>query len=1657
MGRKRPTRKDKEQKQARERKALGAAARARVRLEQLLGMPPERVGVPEVREALTCACESGIPESWGRAIAWAASGGHSDGELAGPIWEVMGTVSTDRWFALGCQAVVSLHQSGRLDAALLVGRSLAATDLPARAPLRCTEAVRLLAATSEEAWVDALLRILPDDYSPARLASSTEPGPALPPQTAELFWARTGGAVAIRGFDYQNEVGLLHVVRSLDAAWGIEAVGFERLEDIELQLREGERHPDLAGLGDHVYIQAKSRNASQGNWTIASLAEAKVLQHFAQLHAADPLGGLLFASDREISGTAQALDRLCGKLRTSGLTTVQLAALPADSPLGPTDAENEATLDLARRVSAQDWDDQQLSAFLSRLHMRHLAGGLQDTAVVALGERTRQPVGTAKLAWYRLYHEVFERSRQRQAITAERAAALVREVTESVQAALGGANDACHLVRELDMTAPSVPDPAYLWGVRATPRHILAGQDAVRPQVNEDISAAFSDHNLCIVRSPSGQGKSTCMYRWAADHSDDFRVLEVERVAEVRQVQVVSDLVEAAAATGQRPVLVLLDDLFSGDKSQLNALLERLGAIPHVYILATSREDEWRDIKPRGISVGVVRLGLDGATAAALRDMLERGGVRLEMHWREALELARARTGTALLMEYLQYLQRGESLEQTLREQLGRLDTLYPDLAESLHSIVRCVATLDTYGCSVSWTGLETVVGPRAADLRRCVAILRDEHLILERTATEFVGLHRLRSEVLASICAETVPLAATAAHLLSTLPSAETSAFAEPVLTDGAVDPAPLLAVLWDRIVSEPFDAMLIPQVLKAVFAADQRRFAAACHRELQRLRVRSTVLALLHSERLPDGRQLGLFDLEQMPADARAARDALPKRPVEATLLHQLLQGKPLDGLALRLRHLSAARLAAALDWIGYGNAGSAAALVLLLPLGDDPALTTSSKAVEVAALASAVRRIDLAAAERLYAGLGGDDSLVSRLLSEDYRIVRLVQVAPGSWELEWSVRGNRPSTALPAIPTQADEPDGISWELGQLVLRTVPRAESVDVWARDETGGALGFRDYRSGRKHVVRENSYEREEVERNVAWREAFLRPYRATTWAALAHALQEARELAVALALELTALLLGTFPTDHGQAPTAIVVPDSLHRKGERLYRLSHSLPLLPLSEPGKPQPEQQDSRPKDTPPTYFDCLLNALQFFVEGVNGQDEHRAGLASINAGMAVFEQQEMLSFLANEGRDDLINPQLALEERRALSTLHAVIRTCQRRGFGHAKLVSRDAQPILRSCHQALRLAGQTWAPNGAAGEGDFGRLLAHAARLSDELAACCAGPRTLLVAQLTRTCQADPPAAGERLGDCLALCEDLEDPLGAALVAEAVEAADLRRWQSDIDAAVTAAGKPAFTITHAAVSLAPRPDRHGFRPRQVLLGVPSAQYADDVDACADVLACVARTVTGEPAELKIMPIAGGGALPEVGWSLYVGGHDEPVDREGVQTRWFAFIPDADDAARLRLPLATKSAISEAVDAGFARLLSGLSWVAWMATENARPDDTLRARVGRIVGRCEAGVAEDVNGLAEAAARLDQERDEAHAAVAEGIQRWLQDCGACVQRHLDAARGGNGDDRFLSLLGTMLRGQFVADPGQVSPEDVGLLVRHWELKAAALAAY
>ena len=1662
MAKKRKTRKQKTRAQAKRQRAAQAIEIAQGDLGSLLSTPAGAAGADQLFRALEHAYRIADTDTWSAVAAWAAGGPWADDELANAIWQAVEKAGRDRRFSATCAAVLGLVESGRRECALRLGKQLVQDGplAPSTIDRACAEAVDALAATTDEEWATDLLSVV-SSQSAAVTPESREGGkPSTEPeevrlQLSELFWRRAGGARAIRGFDYQNQLGLLWVVRSLDPRSGITSVSFERLEDIEIHLRDGERHPELEPFGSRVYLQAKTRDAAQGNWTIARLHEEDVLSHFVELHDVASDADLLFVSDRELGGTGAALAQLCEKLREGRRTMGHVEALDAQSPLRPSRREVAAAQEVKKRLDLDDWDDTRFDTFLSRVHFSH-QGSLRHTAVVELGKVTRQSVDVAWLTWCRLYCEVFDRSQVRGVVSPERARHLVEQVTDTVAVAVGDAHDTSGLIRALDLHQQLDEDPAYLTGVRATVRHILANQDVVREDVLADISEAFEYHNLCVIRSPSGQGKSTCMYRWAAEQRECFRAWEVQRVGNPQEAEVIADLVAGEAPTPSEPILVLVDDIFGGDKPSIGLLLERLAEIPHVYILGTSREDDWRDIRPRGVALDEVRLKLDEETAGALYEMLDAEGLPMKIPWREALELSEARSGTALLMEYMHYLQQGESLEHTLRHQVARLDSAHPDLADSLHAVVRYVATMDRYGRAVSWEALGALLGDHKSDLRKCIGMLKDEHLIQEQSAGYFIGLHRLRSEVLVAICGETVPLQVTVRELLTVLPTTELVVLAERALADLSLTPDPLLERVWERLTGDEAVAEIAPRLLASVFAADQRRYARECHRRLEGLAVRTPVLSLLSSERLPDGRQAGVFDLEAMPEDARAACDALPQRPIEGTLLHRLLHQRDMEGMALRLRRLPVGDLGDALDWIAYGCAESGTRLLPLLRLGEMAERLQEADLQDIGALIAAARRVSAGAAEELYGELGGDGFVTAKLLSEDHRVLSLGQSADGIWELVWSARTEFPAR-LPRIALSRDDPDGIGWELGQLVLRCIPSAECVHVLPQDETGGALGFRDYEFGRKQVRRNKAYPREDVDRNVVWNRVFIEPYRADTWAGFFRHLSAARELAVELATELPALLLAAFPMQiPGSAgPDALRVPNDLINKGQRLQKLSHAVPFLPADVPSEQQTSDQDGRStNETLPTHFDQLLRAFEFFVLGTNEADDHKAGLAPINAGMALHRQQEMAEALTAAGVSRAEDAELARRERPALSALHGVMRTCTARWFDQAKARAREARPTLRALHRVLRQVTEGTEPSDGPLEAEQDRLLTHALRTCERLQQLCrGGPKTSRLAMLLGRCQGEARARQQLLAECLALCEDLDDPSGAGLPADIVDGMELQDWQSDVEAAASETAYRDLTVQHIVATTAPYPDDTGFRAKEALLGLACASLADADEPCAELMAAVAVTARDEPARLKLVFVGDGSVLPESGRMLHVSGNADGNDAEQVQAHWCPLEPTQEEAAMLGLRLAEKPVIIGAIDLGLAHLVSGLSWTLWLNTEKRRCEPELADRVQAIGPVCEDGVAADLEALGSLEAAVAGQGGPEMQSLCADVQAWLRSCSTIVRESLSAARDGVADDELVRLLGGLLKSQPV-EPTQLPVHHLKLIDDFVGLREKAL---
>ncbi len=1626
MSKSRKTRKQKEHRQAQRDKGLSGVASARKALTESLRSPADMLSAKAVATAAAQAAVLDEGASWQALGRWIGASRLPDAVLVDSLRGATAKLPARRAASACCAAIAGLLEVERHDCALALGEAVVAGGLQhvVRTDEWCAAAAGAMSRLSDSEWVVSLL----EACAPRSSSDGREPTPDQVPSTVgeprrlsyeELFWSRRAGARAGAGFEYQHHVALLWLVRSLDAASGIESVGLERLEDIDITLADDRHNPDLDEFGSRVFIQGKTRDASQGGWTVARLLEEGVIQRFAELHSVADDADFLFVSNRELTTTGCALETCCRKLRAGGNRCI--GGAESGSPLGLTAEESKA--EDAVRVALGDvaWDDRRLFTFLRHCHFETLPSAEAD-ATLRLARSRRLGSDVAHLAGCLLYVEVTKRSAQRQTITREWAAKLVDEVVETAGAAIGTAGTTELLLRPLRCDERPEADPQYWHGVRAAPRHILANQDVLRPDVLAQVDSCFSESMVCVIRGASGQGKSTCMYRWAVEHRDRFRTWIASELRTQAEVEAVAALVKAEAPSPQKPVLILIDDIFDSRKAEVERLLEMLARMDGLYVLATSREDDWREVRPEGVRVGAVRVSLDAETARRVAEAVDERGGGARMPWQQAFELCQARGERGgLLMEYAHYLLQGTGLEETLREQVSAVDGRHPDLADSIQEVLRHVVVVDAYGCSVSWEGLTALPAGHDTGLRRCVDILKDEHLIVEQENGRLAGLHRLRSETIAAIVSETVPLAVTVRHLVDGLPPDDLIALLRPALADARLDPQPLLERLWQRMAAGHFQAEHLPQVFGAVFEADQRRFAELCRERLATMDVRTSVLSLLPSERMPDGTSTGVFDVAAMPDDARAAVAAMPERKREGTLLFRLLHSANHRVLADILSGAPPGAIAHTIDWVSYGR--PEAGHRLLTEIGTQRMLGALTRAdlAEFAALMAAARRADAAAADGLLEATGGARGVAHRLLSADHRILSIRQVAGHEWEVSWLQSPDWPES-LPRLSLPASGPDGTSWELGQLLLRCIPSAELVRVDALDETQTAYGFRDYREGHKEVRRERAYPPEDVARNAVSCDAFLVPYRTDTASGFSRQLNDIRALSVRGAGMLVGLLASAAPVKPRSATGGgLAITDGLDDAFRELDGRWQRLPLAPRGLFMSADSGHDGSpRERDMPTTYFSRLTHSNKFVVRGFNVPDSHKRLLASVNAGMAVSEQRKMLEELRAGG---LLAPEdeaLAEEESAVLSTLFGLVRVCDSDAIPNAKRQANALRPLVSALRVVLADA-----PQGLDGEpGRTRTLLANAAVMAQKLhERLPGGDHVQTLEALTASILDGVVSPQSGLREAFRLCDELLAIEGAGLLVEVVDALEFEKVHRLLHEGLGRGAGGVVAPRHVHLRIDPVPTDSGFRTREVLLGLTCSDFWEFDAGAAEVLAEASQGARGpEPTRLALVICCEGGVAPEDGRTLYIGGGQDACSPEYVLENWHPLEVTTAHASRLGLPLTEKPGLLRCLDDAFGALTWGVSWAAWLSDEMRRPEPELADRVATVGALCRERIDDSQAAIAAAA------RD-ARAAGARDDLPWLVEAASQVLAGRAALAQEGRDDGSLCLALAAVRKQQV----------------------------
>lgn len=616
----------------------------------------------------------------------------------------------------------------------------------------------------------------------------------------------------------------------------------------------------------------------------------------------------------------------------------------------------------------------------------------------------------------------------------------------------------------LDMSASAPADELFYEGTATQPHHVAAGLVVPQPSVMDKILLGLDGRSAVVITGPSGVGKSAVLWMtpWA---QPDVLWYRVRRLADTDVPHLIR-LADAYRATPEAPVGFLVDAAGTYALDGWARLRAEAAAVPGVLLVCTVRSE---DLITLGDLSGcaTVTLSLDETTAETIFRGLERRGATQVAHWAEAFTKS-----NGLTLEFTHMLTRGRRLREVLDEQVRRriIEERYLEL-----EMLSLVSVADRWTVSIRTQDLAAACGVTDFEIHAATTRLAQEHLIVEREGT-VSGLHRLRSAAISRIIHQQPPpeLHSTIRRVLDLVSDSDVHRFVANLLRD---EPS-ARSIVTEVATNEPLRLSRFAGYLHGLRLADFYEVAKAWKRIANRHQIPASCQPLLLGFTA-----IGVPIPDLLPAELRAAQQEM----------NDVSGSSSRDQLLSAVGGAYLAELLASTDDID-----EATKLLAVLEHGppelvdavrqtidDSSSLVDALLSVPITQLAeflAVTRSCDLATADHLVDLIGGEDAVLRRIRAENPWITELeVRTAE-----DGPVAHGRFLHASDSVQGDAREQ---AVALGQVLLRCLPRIESVNVQALAPGGIEFTIGNFTHGVSHLQRRAAYS----VAGIAWNQARTR------------------------------------------------------------------------------------------------------------------------------------------------------------------------------------------------------------------------------------------------------------------------------------------------------------------------------------------------------------------------------------------------------------------------------------------------------------------------------------------------------------------------------------------------------------------------------------
>lgn len=533
---------------------------------------------------------------------------------------------------------------------------------------------------------------------------------------------RNGGAVNFRGVHYQILYSCYLILQSFKKNSNTEFIRLEGIEDIDIYTSHSIKT-------DKEYIQLKS---SINKMDAGSFWALGVLQNYIEVYNVNPDCKFKLVYNMKIAdgNLSKFVNRKQGE-ELSEFWTEKL------KPLTKTQNFN----DFADKISFD----------------KQTANDLYSKILTLLFKEWNVNKGTENQFLSALFYNILLWSKERVIIYKNDVQVLFQSVIDSFsKAPINKAiqNNWLFQVSYLDNEKQA---DDYYDGKAARPIHIVKGLPVRRRSWEKNIENAIQSSDVTVIRSSSGQGKSTLAWQTGYNLQGHYCIYQLSNCRNSDEANAIAEFLDSRVVIGETPLVVI--DGLNTLVDAWSQIVEKTTDLPIKYLITTRQEDWFRfgaDIS----RINMMPVDISLSTEEA-RDIFEQFKKKKKIHqdviewqpfWEQVMD-------KGLLIEYTFLLTKGQMIHDRLSSQITLLNQSFSAAAKV--EILRMVSLADCLNIKLETSRLLSYI-------RAEIGFQQDRGLILKELEKEYFlnfnnqfveGLHPVRSSHLKDLLHSNLPI----------------------------------------------------------------------------------------------------------------------------------------------------------------------------------------------------------------------------------------------------------------------------------------------------------------------------------------------------------------------------------------------------------------------------------------------------------------------------------------------------------------------------------------------------------------------------------------------------------------------------------------------------------------------------------------------------------------------------------------------------------------------------------------------------------------------------------------------------------------------------------------------------------------------------------